>query len=213
MSADKDGHGPLKNARGLKWGMLPTTAAEARELGVDRYFTGVECVNGHLSPHYTVSRFCVECRSETNGKFRAENPSYHRGKKAEFRANNPGVHAARARDYRRRRGDKVRETEAKYRKQNPLRKIAKDARRRAREKAGTYTADELNDILKSQKYRCVYCSTSIRAHSKRHLDHVIPLAKGGVNDKSNLQFLCVACNLSKSDKMPEVFARSKGLLI
>ena len=44
---------------------------------------------------------------------------------------------------------------------------------------------------------CVACSRS----EKLTLDHVIPLVKGGSNDISNIQPLCLACNLSKSTKI------------
>lgn len=33
-----------------------------------------------------------------------------------------------------------------------------------------------------------------------HIDHVIPLSRGGNNEESNLQLLCAACNLKKADK-------------
>lgn len=33
-----------------------------------------------------------------------------------------------------------------------------------------------------------------------HIDHIIPLNQGGVNDITNLQMLCCKCNLKKSDK-------------
>jgi hypothetical protein len=34
-----------------------------------------------------------------------------------------------------------------------------------------------------------------------HFDHVIPVAKGGGNSEANVQILCQACNLRKSDKI------------
>lgn len=34
-----------------------------------------------------------------------------------------------------------------------------------------------------------------------HFDHIIPVAKGGGNTEANVQILCQACNLKKSDKI------------
>jgi 5-methylcytosine-specific restriction endonuclease McrA len=36
---------------------------------------------------------------------------------------------------------------------------------------------------------------------KAHIDHIIPISKGGNSDPSNLQVLCRTCNLSKHDKV------------
>ena len=33
------------------------------------------------------------------------------------------------------------------------------------------------------------------------IDHIIPVAKGGLTEESNLQTLCWKCNRAKSDKL------------
>lgn len=51
--------------------------------------------------------------------------------------------------------------------------------------------------------RCVFCmrdlSALIATDRRLHLDHIVPLNRGGTNDPSNFQLLCEACNLQKSD--------------
>lgn len=56
-------------------------------------------------------------------------------------------------------------------------------------------------VLKRDNYRCVICGASPAAdHSVRlHVDHIVPVAKGGTNDLSNLRTACDDCNLGKSD--------------
>jgi 5-methylcytosine-specific restriction endonuclease McrA len=87
-------------------------------------------------------------------------------------------------------------------------------RRRERKVAsgGSFTQDDLRALLKAQSYRCAYCRADLRK-AKRHLDHIQPLALGGANDRTNLQWLCAPCNLSKGARDPIVFAQQMGRLI
>lgn len=55
------------------------------------------------------------------------------------------------------------------------------------------------EVLKRAKYRCELCG----AHEDQaalHVDHIIPRARGGSDDISNFQSLCVTCNTSKRDR-------------
>lgn len=55
---------------------------------------------------------------------------------------------------------------------------------------------------------CVLCKKDltmlVNIESAIHYDHVIPLARGGLNDVTNLQCLCSDCNLKKSSSSPAV---------
>lgn len=88
------------------------------------------------------------------------------------------------------------------------------ARRRARKRGagGTHTAADLADIFRAQGGRCAYCRADLNK-IKKHVDHIVPLARGGSNRRSNLQYLCQPCNQKKNWKDPNEFARSIGLLI
>jgi hypothetical protein len=58
------------------------------------------------------------------------------------------------------------------------------------------------NVLKRDNYCCVTCGASPAVdHSIRlEVDHIVPVAKGGTNDFSNLRTLCVNCNAGKSDR-------------
>lgn len=66
---------------------------------------------------------------------------------------------------------------------------------------GKHTAEDIALQLKSQKGRCWWCGKSISG--KHHVDHRIPLARGGSNDPGNLVISCPACNQSKHAKLPQ----------
>lgn len=55
------------------------------------------------------------------------------------------------------------------------------------------------EVLKRAKYRCELCG----AHEDQaalHVDHIVPRSKGGSDDISNFQSLCVTCNTNKRDR-------------
>lgn len=84
----------------------------------------------------------------------------------------------------------------------------KVARRTA---AGSFSKANISRIKAAQRNRCAYCRTALRPGF--HIDHIRPISKGGSNLPCNLQLLCASCNHSKKDRLPEVHARSLGLLI
>ena len=52
-------------------------------------------------------------------------------------------------------------------------------------------------IMKRDNFRCVICGASQKDGVKLHVDHIIPVSKGGKTIESNLRTLCDRCNLGK----------------
>lgn len=57
------------------------------------------------------------------------------------------------------------------------------------------------DVLKRDHFRCQICGASQADGVKLHVDHIVPVSKGGKTELSNLRTLCDMCNLGKSDKI------------
>lgn len=57
------------------------------------------------------------------------------------------------------------------------------------------------EVLEKYKFRCSYCGASAADGVSLEVDHIIPISKGGSNELSNLQILCKACNVGKSDRI------------
>ena len=55
-------------------------------------------------------------------------------------------------------------------------------------------------VLKRDNNRCRICGASAQEGAKLHVDHIIPVSKGGKTSMDNLQTLCDRCNLGKSNK-------------
>lgn len=56
-------------------------------------------------------------------------------------------------------------------------------------------------ILKRDGFRCTICGRTAEDGVKLHVDHIIPVSKGGETIPSNLRTLCETCNLGKSDEI------------
>lgn len=84
-------------------------------------------------------------------------------------------------------------------------KRAVDLNRRARKKnaIGVITKDVINIVVQSHNGNCFYCGKHVGQNG--HIDHFIPLSRGGTNLVSNLRLSCKKCNSAKKDKMPEEF--------
>lgn len=54
------------------------------------------------------------------------------------------------------------------------------------------------EVFKRDEFTCQYCGRTPPA-AVLHIDHVVPVAKGGSNDLDNLVTSCKDCNLGKSD--------------
>ena len=55
------------------------------------------------------------------------------------------------------------------------------------------------DILERDSHTCRYCGAKA-PEVRLHVDHIVPVCKGGGNEYKNLVTACVACNLGKSTR-------------
>lgn len=62
------------------------------------------------------------------------------------------------------------------------------------------TKDLRRQIMERDDYTCQYCGKYMPDEIGLHIDHIIPIAKGGKTVASNLQVLCSKCNGYKSNK-------------
>ena len=61
-------------------------------------------------------------------------------------------------------------------------------------------------VFERDNYQCQSCGKT-NEQTELNIDHIIPLAKGGSNDISNLQTLCRSCNQKKKHHFDPRFKR------
>lgn len=83
--------------------------------------------------------------------------------------------------------------------------------RRARKRAapGTHTSRDIKQQYERQKGKCYYCGCKL---TRYHVDHIIPLIRGGSNGPDNLVITCHTCNEKKGSKLPHEWPEGNRLL-
>ena len=56
------------------------------------------------------------------------------------------------------------------------------------------------DVLRRDGFKCTICGAGPADGVKLHVDHIIPVSKGGKTEMDNLRTLCERCNLGKGNK-------------
>lgn len=150
-------------------------------------------------------------------RWKAANPERCRAFDKKWRTANPAKIAKKNKNYKTLHAERLKPIAIvrvkKWRKENPEGVRRNSQTRRARKKgaAGSHTAEQLLQLLERQRFKCAGCTTSVK--DKRHIDHIMPLARGGSNDIRNLQWLCPVCNNKKHAKDPIAWAQENGRLL
>lgn len=135
---------------------------------------------------------------EYSKQYRTSNKEYLLYKKKEYRQNNKDI---------------IKDSGKKYRSTAIGRasKINNNHKRRSLTKQGDVTKEQILHIQQNTKV-CYWCKCSLK-NIDIHIDHYVPLSKGGHHTISNLVVTCNKCNMSKHTKDPILFANSLGRLL
>ena len=73
-------------------------------------------------------------------------------------------------------------------------------RKMINEERAKLTDEQRYLIFVRDKFTCQICGRTQKDGVKLHIDHIIPVSKGGKTVPENLRVLCDQCNLGKSDR-------------
>lgn len=194
----------------------------AKGLGLKRYFTGLPCKNGHISERNTSKGTCVECSRLKGRETYSERQEYSSAYGKEHRRINKDKISSYQCQWRlsnREYAVKWRIDNPDYnrlwREDNPEKNSVQSHKRRARIRNApgqSYTVEQISSLWNAVKHKCACCGCVISLKT-RHIDHIVPLSRGGSNEIRNVQFLCAKCNTRKAAKDPIDFMQSRGFLI
>lgn len=171
----------------------------------ERRFCSMACALPHIqsighTPEANAKRAAKMAGLREQGQIKylagPESPSWKGGKEVALR--------------RRVDSGKAAESVRQYRERNPE-KLREFAQRRKGRKLGRLPKGTIPTLLKLQRGCCPICKAKLAG--KYHVDHVMPLAKGGLHERSNVQLLCPPCNVRKSAKDPVQYMQERGFLL
>jgi 5-methylcytosine-specific restriction endonuclease McrA len=130
-------------------------------------------------------RKCAATRS-----WRESNPERQKQNNQAWRAANADAERTQKRSYRRANRERVN----RFGRERVM-------RRNARKRGGVVTKADYAAILNEHGMVCHICSGGIESVDDLHFDHVIPLAKGGPHNPSNIRPSHALCNRRKGDRL------------
>ena len=142
----------------------------------------------------TLQARCKVCVNEYRKKYRENNKDKIKEYKKEYYENNK---------------DKIKESRKEYRENNKdkIRERIKEYKHKKRGNGGAYTKAQWLDTLEYFNYKCAYTGECIK-HSC-HVEHIVPVSKGGTSYIWNLVPSTGSANYSKGNRGMEEWYREQ----
>jgi 5-methylcytosine-specific restriction endonuclease McrA len=208
---------------------------DAKARGLNLYFTGKPCVNGHIAKRYIWGCNCLGCAQAYMGKLKIQSaerrsmiplsprkqamaegrnryfsdvpcPLNHNAER--LTSNGSCVECHRINAARRSEEDQeIKDSIVLYRRDQAelYKSHVRNRRHKLKTSIGSHDATDIERLWDKQKGRCTYCSVMLA--DGYHVDHRMPISLGGSNGPENLQLTCQPCNLKKHNKHPDEFEK------
>lgn len=191
----------------------------AKAAGLTHYFTGKPCKRGnHIDRRYVASFCCVTCaREKERDSYRLEagcsprklgqDPEYQK----KYYAARKERRKAESREWYRRNAEtaltKQKAYVVKRYRENPeaIRLIGRRSAAKRREVIAEVFVEVVDPrvVFERDSGTCGICGRPVDPSEKWEVDHIVPISRGGHHAYDNVQLAHLACNRSKSNKMPE----------
>ena len=163
-----------------------------------------EAFNKSKRGRHGLNNYCRECDSVNKKKWYLANKVRALAKAERWRTDNPEryleIQKAHKIKYKEQYSEYYKDWASRNRDKVNLKKHRYYARRR--QQLGEVSPDIVDRLLVEQSGRCLYCNRELQEY---HLEHMIPVSRGGMHDDINLCLSCPSCNYRKKDKTAEEF--------
>ena len=155
---------------------------------------------------FGLQSYCRVCDIQNKKAWYKKNKKHVAYKSKTWYKENPGKYA----ENQRRHKEKYKEFYSEYykrwasenRDKLNLKKHCYYARRRRQ--LGVVSPGIIDRLFIEQAGLCLYCNRELQEY---HLEHKLPISRGGLHDDKNLCLSCPRCNLRKKDKTVEEFLK------
>jgi 5-methylcytosine-specific restriction endonuclease McrA len=140
-------------------------------------------------------------------RYRVLHPERCRAARRASYAKNPAIELASSKTWRSRNIEKVRADRRDWYAEDIQEQRSYHRARQAARRAGdgnVFTDDDVHLIWELQDGLCFYCNGETNGRIE-HVDHFIPLKRGGSNARFNIAVACRTCNCKKGSKSPLEF--------
>jgi len=148
---------------------------------------------------------CVPCRHKINARWEKNNRDLVNAKSRKWNAANADVKRSINAAYRANNKDKINARRRQKRLEDPSAEKNKTAKRR--KATGKLPKGIIKNLLAKQNNRCACCGVVFEG--LYHLDHIVPISRGGKNTEDNVQLLLPKCNLQKYTMTFEEFLSTR----
>lgn len=149
---------------------------------------------------------CKPCARAAVAEYRKANKEKIKQSESDYKDTNRERVQAYNQEYYARNPEHHRQRSTKWRIEHPERRAEQENNRRALKRGaeGAHTPQDIEQLKRGQNNRCWYCGADLS--DGYHIDHFVPLSKGGANQPGNLRLACPTCNLKKSNKDPHLWS-------
>jgi hypothetical protein len=157
---------------------------------------------------FGLNSYCRVCDAANKREWYTRNKKHVLQKVRDWQKQNPERFAENQRRHKERYKGRYSEYHKGWRAENRDKCRLKKHRyySRLKRQLGDVSPDIVERLFVEQEGSCFYCNRELQDY---HLEHKVPISRGGLHDDDNLCLSCPTCNLRKKDKTAEEFSRSR----